>query len=177
MQIFVIAALLIIILALITKQKKVTPKKDASNESAPEEKLPVAGAYQKKWLLSYNEKDAYQKLLEICKKYELYLMTKVRMLDLVEPVKGNPKYKSYFWKIQAKHVDFVICDKKLVARCIIELDDSTHDTEIRKERDEFVNEVLGSVGYHVIHLRGIDSDALEKKIISIFKIKNNNEKD
>ena len=48
MQIFIIAALLIIILALITKQKKVTPKKDTSNESAPEEKLPVAGAYQKK---------------------------------------------------------------------------------------------------------------------------------
>ena len=176
MQIFVIAALLILILALITKQKKVTPKKDASNESAPKEKLPIVGAYQKKWLLSYNEKDAYQKILEICKKYELYLMTKVRMLDLVEPVKGNPKYKSYFWKIQAKHVDFVICDKKLVARCIIELDDSSHDTETRKERDEFVNEVLESVGYQVMHLRGIDSDALEKKIISIFKIQNSKEK-
>ncbi len=85
------------------------------------------------------------------------------MLDLVTPVKGNPKYKTYFYKVQAKHVDFVLCDEKLVARCVIELDDKSHDTEERQKRDSFVDEVLKSVGYKIIHTRAITDD-LKKQI-------------
>ena len=81
---------------------------------------------------------------------------------MLEPVKGNPKYKTYLYKIQAKHVDFVLCDAKLVARYIIELDDSTHDTESRKKRDAFVDEVVQSVGYQILHVRAIDETIREK---------------
>lgn len=65
------------------------------------------------------------------------------------------KYKTYFYKVQAKHVDFVLLDEKLVARCIVELDDSSHDAADRKERDDFVDEVLRSVGYQVIRTRAV----------------------
>ena len=74
------------------------------------------------------------------------IFSKVRLLDLLEPVSGK-NYKSYFYKVQAKHVDFVLLDKKLVARCIIELDDSSHDEKDRKERDSFVDKAVTSVGY------------------------------
>lgn len=147
---------LIIIVALIIHRRK-------TEESKPQEEpisnsLPVKGAYQKRWLLTYNEKDAYKALKAICDENKLHLMTKVRLLDLVEPVKGNPKYRSYFYKIQAKHIDFVICDEKLVARCVIELDDNSHNQPDRAERDQFVNEVLESVGYKVLHIKAVTEE-------------------
>ena len=38
----------------------------------------------------------------------------------------------------------------------------------RKERDEFVDEVLKSAGYTVIHLREIDTTDIEKQVQTIF---------
>lgn len=146
-------------------------KKPAQKDSAEEiqtptkensKQLPIAGAYQKSWLFSYNEKDAYNKLKPIADSLGLTIFAKVRLLDLLEPVKGNPKYKTYFYKVQSKHVDFVLCDQKLVARYIIELDDSSHDREDRKKRDEFVDEVINSVGYKIIHIYAITDDIKEQ---------------
>ena len=128
------------------------------------ETLPVAGAYQKKWLLTYNEKDAYKILKTICDENGLYLMTKVRLFDLVEPIKGNPKYMTYRAKIQAKHIDFVICDARLVARCLVELDDNSHNANDRVARDTFVDEVVRSVGYKMIRTRGI-TEAVKAEIL------------
>ncbi len=138
------------------------PKQTAEPDKAEAKTLPIQGAYQKAWLFSYNEKDAYNKLKPIAEELGYTIFAKVRLLDLLEPVKGNPKYKTYLYKVQAKHVDFVLCDAKLVARIIIELDDSSHDTEKRKERDAFVDEVVQSVGYKIIHVRAIDETIKEK---------------
>lgn len=126
--------------------------------------LPIEGAYQQKWLLTYNEKDAYKILKQICDKNNLHLMTKVRLLDIVEPIRRQYKYKTYLYKIQAKHVDFVICDERLVARCIIELDDSSHYRDDRMERDRFVDRVLESVGYQVLRTRNVTED-IEAEIL------------
>lgn len=149
---------IVIVYALTSKKggKAAEPKDEDKASEAEAQKLPIQGAYQKSWLFSYNEKDAYNKLKPIADELGYTVFAKVRLLDLLEPVKGNPKYKTYFYKIQAKHVDFVLCDKKLVARYIIELDDNSHDTAKRKERDEFVDEVVKSVGYQIIHVRAID---------------------
>lgn len=122
----------------------------------------IKKAYQKKWMFSYNEKDAYYKLKEITGKHGYTVFAKVRLLDLVEPIKENPKYKTFLWKIQAKHVDFVLCDSKLVARAIIELDDNSHDQADRKERDKFVDTVLESCGYKVLHTRNITEEEILK---------------
>lgn len=158
------ALLLIIIVALVVylvRQKKTAKAGEAGQEKVGKE-LPVKGAYQKSWLFTYNEKDAYQKLLPIANELGYTVFAKVRLLDLLEPVKGNPKYKTYFYKVQAKHVDFVLCDQKLVARYIIELDDSSHNAEDRKQRDAFVDEVVTSVGYKIIHVRAITDELKEQ---------------
>ena len=125
----------------------------------------IQGVYQKKWLFSYNEKNAYYALKQIADKNNLYIMAKVRLLDLLEPKKGIEKYRTYFYKVQAKHVDFVICDQKLVARCVIELDDGSHKREDRQARDAFVDDVLHDVGYEIIHVKGIDVAAIESRIL------------
>lgn len=142
------------------RAKKVPPQ-DTSDIS--DETLPVKGAYQKRWLFSYNEKDAYRKLKEAADKYGYVVFAKVRLLDLLEPVKGTPKYRTYFYKIQAKHVDFVLCDAKLVVRHIIELDDGSHDHAARRQRDSFVDEAVQSVGYSILHIRSVTED-IEKWI-------------
>lgn len=95
------------------------------------------------------------------------IFSKVRLLDLLEPVSGK-NYKSYFYKVQAKHVDFVLLDKKLVARCIIELDDSSHDEKDRKERDSFVDKAVTSAGYKIIHTRTVTDETIAQ-IKEVFK--------
>lgn len=166
----VIVALLIVVVFLLLKKKK-TPNQQEPPVTVPEqtkEPLKIAGAYQKEWLFSYNEKDAYKKLKPIAEALGYTVFAKVRLLDLLSPVKGNPKYKTFFYKVQAKHVDFVLCDQKLVARYIIELDDSSHDTPQRQERDTFVDQVVESVGYKIIHTRAI-TDTLKDQIAPCIK--------
>ena len=119
-------------------------------------------AYQKKWLLTMNEKTFYRQLNSFAARKDMTVFTKVRLLDLLEPVKNQPKYKTYFYKVQAKHVDFVLCDAKLVARYIIELDDSSHAVPDRAERDVFVDTVLRSVGYKVLRLKAFDETKIEQ---------------
>lgn len=124
------------------------------------------GAYKPKWMFTYNEKTAYWKIKAVTDKKGLYLFAKVRLFDLIEPKRDAENYKGAMWKIQAKHVDFVICDKNLVARYIIELDDSSHEAAGRSERDEFVDAVLRAAGYKVIRLNAVDAATLEAALSS-----------
>lgn len=144
-----------------SKTGKATQSNAVEEPEKPEENagsLPIEGAYQKSWLFSRNEKDAYRKLRALADETGYTVLAKVRLLDLLEPIRGNPKYKSYFYKIQSKHVDFVLCDEKLVARTVIELDDGSHNSRTRQKRDEFVDEVLTSVGYAVIRVQAVTDD-------------------
>ena len=126
--------------------------------------------YSPKWLFSVNERDAFIKIRHVTDSLNLILLAKVRLLDLIEPKNGIKNYKGALWKIQAKHVDFVICNEKLVPKIIIELDDSSHEVLARQERDAFVDEVLTKAGYRVIHLWGINELRLEQQIKDILKI-------
>lgn len=169
MEIVGLLIIFIVIGFLIKPQKKKGKSKNKKeynpqSETNKIEKTEIEKAYQKKWLLTYNEKDAYKKLKIAAEKYGYTVFTKIRLFDLVEPIKQNPKYKTFLYKIQAKHVDFVLCDRKLVARYIIELDDNSHNTEERKERDEFVDTVLISTGYKVLHMNSINTEEIEELI-------------
>lgn len=147
-----------------TKSKKKAPeKKEEDFEFTTElpSKEDYSKKYQSKWLFSLNEKNEYRKLKEIADKHQYTVFAKVRLLDLLEPRPGDPKWKTYFYKVQAKHVDFVLCNEKLVAKYIIELDDASHDKADRQKRDEFVDEVLTSVGYKVVHVRNVGSEIEE----------------
>ena len=117
--------------------------------------------YQPKYLLTKNEWYAHKRLKEIADAKGYIICPKVRLLDIVEPRKGEKDWKSLFYKIQAKHVDFVICDSGMKIKAIIELDDTTHDKKDRQERDTFVDEVLRSVGYKVIRVRYISDNVLD----------------
>lgn len=123
--------------------------------------------YQKKPLLTDHERNFYYTLAPIAKKYDLCVLSKIRIADLVEPTahayKERSEYFHYFGKIKAKHIDFALCDPKdLSVKLLIELDDWTHGTTKGKERDEFVESVYADTGYRL--LRVYDPWSLEKKI-------------
>lgn len=123
--------------------------------------IDFSNAYQAKYLLTKNEWSQYKKLKEIADVKGYVICPKVRLFDIIEPKIGHEKYKTLMYKIQAKHVDFVICDQNMRIKAIIELDDNTHYRKERKQRDVFVDLILRSVGYCVIHTRYITNDVLD----------------
>ena len=123
-------------------------------------KIDYTQAYQKKYLLTKNEWSEYKKLRLYAEEKGWVICPKVRVLDLVEPRSGHKQYATLRNKVQSKHVDFVVCDKDLHIKAIVELDDSSHNKASRKERDGFLNTILESVGYKVIHTKGITEEIL-----------------
>lgn len=143
--------------------KKEEPKAPEP-QMLPDQELELAKtdysqSYQSKYLLTKNEWYEYRKLRDIAEAKGFRVCPKVRLLDLVEPRRGDG-YMSLLGKIQSKHVDFVITDKDLHIKAIVELDDNSHNRPDRQERDIFVDEVLTSVGYKVIRTRSISEDTL-----------------
>lgn len=116
-------------------------------------------SYQKTHLLTKNEYYEYKKLKQFADQNNLIICPKVRLLDIVIPREGKNKLAA-LGKINSKHVDFVICDDKLYIKGIVEIDDNSHKQLDRIERDKFVDSVLTSVGYKVIHTYSVTEDTL-----------------
>ena len=118
-------------------------------------------SYQAKYLLTRNEWHEYKKLKQFAEAKNLQVCPKVRLLDIIEPRRGEANYKSLLFKVQSKHVDFLICDQDLHIKAVVELDDNSHDSKNRQDRDTLVDTILSSVGYKVIHTKGITEDTLK----------------
>jgi len=89
--IIIIALLAFIVFQKIASNRKKSQDTTAKEDARPEpsgEKGPllIAGAYQRSWLFTYNEKDAYQKLKPIAEGLGYTVFAKVRLLDLVTPL-------------------------------------------------------------------------------------------
>ena len=71
---------------------------------------------------------------------EMYIFPKVGMADILKVIPESNNQQGYRNKIEKKHVDFVLCEKKrLNYIAAIELDDSSHKRKDRVKRDKFVN--------------------------------------
>lgn len=112
--------------------------------------------YQRKNLLTKNEYIFYRNLKNFADKYNLQILSKIRVADIVEPKPNTNKSEwfSDFGKIKSKHVDFAIANKdNLYILCLIELDDNTHQKPDRIERDIFIDQVYQSVRIPIIHTK------------------------
>ncbi len=165
-----IFALLIFIITLriipiIIKKNKIKKSQDANIEieiNGRQQESEIVNQYKPKWLFTYNEKDIYRKLNQFAQTNNLILLAKIRLFDLIEPIDKSNQYDRY--RIQAKHVDFVLCTQSLIAKYIIELDDNSHNDKSRKERDLFLDNVLTACGYKVLHIRGYNETSLNELI-------------
>ncbi|MBQ6839868.1 MAG: DUF2726 domain-containing protein [Oscillospiraceae bacterium] len=119
-------------------------------------------AYEREYLLSLNEKNQYWKLRQWADSRKMIVFTKVPLLDLISPRRTQSNYNTLLWKIQAKHVDFVICDENINVKCVVEVMDSSHNQPDRIERDRFVRGVLEACGYKVVQTYNVNPDVLDR---------------
>ena len=110
--------------------------------------------YIAKEILTENERDFYKKIKGYVYSQGLHIITKIRLADLIEPRNNTNRSEWYsdFNKISAKHIDFAIVNDKMQILFLIELDDSTHSYNDRKERDNFVNIALVNAGYRLLRV-------------------------
>jgi len=125
--------------------------------------------YQKKWyLLSPAERDLYETLRQVAGDRFL-IFAKVRLLDLLWLPQNLSNRQIYMNRVQAKHVDFVLCHPRTIAPAlVIELDDASHQAPERQERDIFLNEVLRVAGIPLLRVpvrNAFSASALRGQII------------
>ena len=84
---------------------------------------------------------------------DLYIFAKVRLSDLLWLPQGTRDRQAYLNRIQAKHVDFVLCDSATTEpRLLIELDDSSHQRASRRSRDAFLDEAVRRAGLPILRV-------------------------
>lgn len=107
------------------------------------------GNYDKKpYLLTKAERSFYGVLIQAVGT-EVVVFSMVRVADVLKTRKGmNPSDRQRaFNQISAKHFDFILCqptDLSIIS--VIELDDSSHGSEKRIKRDNFLNSACSSAG-------------------------------
>lgn len=85
---------------------------------------------------------------------ERIIFAKVRLIDLMELPATTDGYTTWFNRVKAKHVDFVLCDAGTVKPIlVIELDDSTHARQDRRNRDAFVDAALQAARLPILHVQ------------------------
>src|SRR5438067_694517 len=108
---------------------------------------------RRKYLLSAAERSFYEVFRRVADG-QFNLFPKVRLADIVYVQRGTGSYQSHFNRIQSKHVDFLLCDLEQIAPiAVIELDDSSHDAQERKTRDQIVDAICEAAGLRVIHIQ------------------------
>ena len=110
-------------------------EQQTSSESSTESLLSKLEIKRKEYFFTTSENAFYRQLLGVLNGQPYTILSKVRLLDLFVPAKGE-NYTFSKNKISQKHVDFVILavpsGKVLVA---FELDGTSHDTERQQVRD------------------------------------------
>lgn len=138
----VLLALLVILIPVFLK--KLFGKRARISESLP---------YKKRdYLLSPAERSFYEVLCSIVDN-QLHVFPKVRLADLLYLPKGTENWQAHRNRIQSKHVDFVLCDRQNIAPLlVIELDDASHASEDRRERDAFIDKALAAAALPILHV-------------------------
>ncbi|BBB33204.1 conserved hypothetical protein [Thermotomaculum hydrothermale] len=83
------------------------------------------------------------------------IFAKIRVADILTPLSRLDKseWQKAFNRISGKHFDFVICDKNtLEVLCVIELNDKSHKSAKRMERDDFLRKACESAGIPLLEI-------------------------
>lgn len=125
------------------------PLKQTKTKIANEPK-PIQLPYEKRKLLTPAENSFFKVIKEYLPNY--MIMSKVRLEDIIYVKKGTPQeeFNSARGRIKSRHIDFVICDEQTNILLVIELNDKSHQTEDRIERDKFIYSALNTAGIKII---------------------------
>ena len=93
---------------------------------------------------------------------EYVIRANMRLVDVIDA--GNQ-----FQFMSGYHLDFVICDQIANTIAVVELDDSTHDTDDGKRKDTNKNRWLEQAGIKLIRIRVPHEAQQIRKLIDEFK--------
>ena len=142
--------LLIAIIFAIGIAASIAAKKGSLNDRRGKSQLPDFGKkwpYYKKQLLTKPEQVLYFKIVEALPEYLIFAQVQLSQILGVE--KGN-SYSEWYNRINRMSVDFVVCNKAAEIVALIELDDSSHEKEDRKEADRKKDKACKDAGIRII---------------------------
>ena len=112
--------------------------------------------YQKIGALFTPAERSFLGVLKLAIDNELEVFGKVRVADVIKPKKGQNRsdWQISFNKISAKHFDFVLCkNDDLTPVCVVELNDSSHNSKQRQKRDEFLRSACNSANLSLVEIK------------------------
>jgi Protein of unknown function (DUF2726) len=110
----------------------------------------------------------FLRVLQMAAPNEL-VFSQVNMAALVRPnyAAADPRYLPAFRSMSQKRIDFVVCNRdSLEVRCLVELDDSSHDTR----RDQARDAITAQAGYRTVRVRAgrrYDIDGLRRQVFQL----------
>lgn len=108
---------------------------------------------RKRYLLTMAEKTFFNLLSEAVPD-DAYICPQVPYGAILNVVATGRRYTTFWNRIQAKRVDFLICDKRTLSPLVVvELDDSSHSLPKRVARDVFVEEACAAAGLPILRFR------------------------
>lgn len=169
MEIFIVLIIFIIAWSIILKEleKKLKEKykqdynnlvknNEVNNEINIIEETRKDYKYKVNNLMTFRELWFFKRLKEFLKDDpEINIFTKIRLADIIT-MWNCESYSERMWlfrKISQKHIDFIITDTNGKVKCLIELDDFTHNREKVKENDNFKNEVFENLGIPLLRFK------------------------
>jgi very-short-patch-repair endonuclease len=128
---------------------------------------------RKDYLLSRTEREFYERLIVAVAGLQIAVFAKVRLEDLLWLPKGTANRQGHRNRVQSKHVDFVLCDRRdLRPVLVIELDDASHERQDRRTRDALVNEILSAAGLPILHVKArwaYDAQSIARQVIPLLE--------
>ncbi|XEK91060.1 DUF2726 domain-containing protein [Citrobacter meridianamericanus] len=171
-----IALVAIILLLTVSKNTKANTKKGKLSTSLMNEN---EQSYVRKKFLTEKEREFFNSI-ESNLNSMYYLLSQVRVADLIEPSKhfkkNSKEYISLFRQISQWHVDYVIINKtNFNIELAIELDDITHSQKNRVERDKILNKAMMQAGIKLLRVNSkSEFEKLKENDKEVNNIFNNN---
>lgn len=110
----------------------------------------------------------FYRRLEYIVQDKYYIFPQMHLTAMMFNKTGGRYRRLAHQRINRTSVDFVLCDKKtLAAVYAVELDDKTHDTDMRRKRDAGVEIMLKSVNIPLVRFRDVESMS-DEQITEVF---------
>lgn len=103
--------------------------------------------YERRGMLLSPPEINFLRTLQTAVRQDWHVFSMVRLSDVLKVRPKTTKQQIWQSRIQAKHIDFILCDlETLEVKLAIELDDSSQRRPDRAKRDRFVSTALAAAG-------------------------------
>ena len=126
--------------------------------------------YERKHAVMTQAELVFYRRLEKVVDGRYYLFPQIHLSALMTSKTTGKHYKSGYQRILRRSVDYVLCDKDSMKPIYaVELDDSTHDTAKRKDRDSMVEGMLRDINLPLVRFRNV-SKMTDDQIAQKFEV-------